>query len=35
MLAIVVEVIVGVTTSSRHDDEDHDDEDHGVEPVTR
>ena len=34
-LAIEVEVVVGVTTSSRHDDGDHDDGDHGVMPVTR
>ena len=33
-LAIVVEVIVDVTTSRRHDDRDHDDGDHGVMPVT-
>ena len=33
-LAIEVEVIVGVTTSWRHDDGDHDDGDHGVMPVT-
>ena len=33
-LAIVVEVIVGETTSWRHDDGDHDDGDHGVMPVT-
>ena len=34
-LAIVVEVIVGETTSWRHDDGDHDDGDHGVMAVTR
>ena len=34
-LAIVLEVIVGETTSWRHDDGDHDDGDHGVMPVTR
>ena len=34
-LAIEVEVVVGVTTSWRHDDGDHDDGDHGVMPVTR
>ena len=34
-LAIEVEVIVGVTTSWRHNDGDHDDGDHGVKPVTR
>ena len=34
-LAIEVEVIVGVTTSWRHDDGDHDDGDHGVMPVTK
>ena len=28
-------VVVGVTTSRRHDDGDHDDGDHGVTPVTR
>ena len=33
-LAIEVEVVVGVTTSWRHDDGDHDDGDHGVMPVT-
>ena len=27
-------VVVGVTTSRRHDDGDHDDGDHGVTPVT-
>ena len=30
----MVEVIVGETTSRRHDDGDHDDGDHGVMPVT-
>ena len=35
MLAIEVEVIIGVTTSWRHDDGDHDDGDHGVMPVTK
>ena len=34
-LSIEVEVVVGVTTSWRHDDGDHDDGDHGVMPVTR
>jgi len=34
-LAIEVEVIVGVTTSWRHNDGDHDDGDHGVMPVTK
>ena len=34
-LVIEVEVVVGVTTSWRHDDGDHDDGDHGVKPVTR
>ena len=34
-LVIEVEVVVGVTTSWRHDDGDHDDGDHGVMPVTR
>ena len=34
-LVIEVEVVVGVTTSRRHDDGDHDDGDHGVKPVTR
>ena len=33
-LVIEVEVVVGVTTSWRHDDGDHDDGDHGVMPVT-
>ena len=33
-VAIVVEVIVGETTSWRHDDGDHDDGDHGVMRVT-
>ena len=33
-LVIEVEVVVGVTTSWRHDDGDHDDGDHGVVPVT-
>ena len=31
---VVVIVVVGVTTSRRHDDGDHDDGDHGVTPVT-
>ena len=35
VLAIVVEVIVGETTSQRYDDGDHDDGDHGVMPVTK
>ena len=35
VLAIEVEVVVGVTTSWRHDDGDHDDGDHGVMPVTK
>ena len=35
VLAIVVEVIVGKTTSWRHGDGDHDDGDHGVMPVTK
>ena len=35
VLAIVVEVIVGETTSWRHDDGDHDDGDHGVMLVTK
>ena len=34
-LAIEVEVVIGVTTSSRHNDGDHDDGDHGVMPVTK
>ena len=34
-LVIEVEVVVGVTTSWRHDDGDHDDGDHGVMPVTK
>ena len=34
-LAIEVEVVVGVTTSWRHDDGDHDDGDHGFMPVTK
>ena len=34
-LVIEVEVVVGVTTSWRHDDGDHDDGDHGIMPVTR
>ena len=35
VLAIEVEVTVGVTTSRRHNDGDHDDGDHGVMPVTK
>ena len=34
-LAIEVEVVVGVTTSWRHNDGDHDDGDHGVMPVKK
>ena len=33
-LAIVIEAMVGETTTWRHDDGDHDDGDHGVMPVT-